>query len=62
LITARRNPNMVILLAFLAAGRPDWGLVAVAGWTVASLAVHGVQLLQALWNRARGQPVVSWLA
>jgi phosphatidylglycerophosphate synthase len=62
LITARRNPNMVILLAFLAAGRPDWGLIAVAGWTVASLAVHSVQLIQALAARATGRPVKSWLA
>ncbi|HEX9953900.1 MAG TPA: CDP-alcohol phosphatidyltransferase family protein [Allosphingosinicella sp.] len=62
LITARRNPNMVILLAFLIAGRPDWGLIAVAGWTVASLLVHGVQLVQALAVRAKGRPVTSWLA
>jgi phosphatidylglycerophosphate synthase len=62
LITARRNPNMVILLAFLIAGRPNWGLVAVAVWTLASLLVHGVQLAQALLARSRGRPVVSWLA
>jgi len=62
LVTARRNPNMVILLAFLAVGRPDWGLLAVAGWTVASLVVHAVQLVQAMAARARGEQVVSWLA
>lgn len=62
LVTARRNPNMVILTAFLAAGRPDWGLVAVAAWTLISLAVHIVQLAQALAARAAGRPVVSWLA
>jgi phosphatidylglycerophosphate synthase len=62
LITARRNPNMVILLAALIAGRPDWGLVAVAAWTLISLVVHLVQLIQAMAARARGQPVVSWLA
>ena len=62
LITARRNPNMPILLAFLCIGRPDWGLIAVAAWTVASLAVHLVQLLQALAARARGRAVTSWLA
>ncbi|HET9638606.1 MAG TPA: CDP-alcohol phosphatidyltransferase family protein [Allosphingosinicella sp.] len=61
LVTARRNPNMVILLAALIAGRPDWGLVAVAGWTLLSLAVHMVQLLQAMATRAAGRPVVSWL-
>jgi phosphatidylglycerophosphate synthase len=62
LIAARRNPNMVILLAFLIAGRPDWGLIAVAAWTLVSLAVHAVQLIQAIAARAAGRPVVSWLA
>src|SRR3546814_10954089 len=40
LITARRNPTMVILFASLLVGRPAWGLVAVAGGTWMSLAVH----------------------
>lgn len=62
LITARRNPNMPILLVGLAIGRPDWGLVAVAIWTVLSLAVHLVQLVQALLARAAGRRIVSWLA
>ncbi len=62
LVTARRNPNMVILLVFLIAGRPDWGLVAVAAWTLASLAVHTIQLAQAMAARAAGRPVMSWLA
>ena len=62
LVTARRNPNMVILLASLIARRPDWGLVAVAGWTLLSLLVHAVQLAEALAARARGLTIVSWLA
>ncbi|HEX8513181.1 MAG TPA: CDP-alcohol phosphatidyltransferase family protein [Allosphingosinicella sp.] len=62
LITARRNPNMVILLAALIVGRPDWGLVALAAWTLISLVVHMIQLLQAMAARAAGRPVVSWLS
>jgi phosphatidylglycerophosphate synthase len=62
LVTARRNPNMPILLAGLAIGRPDWGLVAVAAWTVLSLLVHLVRLGQAMAGQAAGRPVVSWLA
>ncbi len=62
LITARRNPNMVILLASLIVGRPDCGLLAVAAWTLLSLAVHIVQLAQAMAARKAGRPVVSWLA
>ena len=61
LITARRNPNMVILLASLIAGRPDAGLVAVAAWTLISLAVHAVRMIQAMLVQARGTPVKSWL-
>ena len=62
LVTARRNPNMVILFAALLIGRPDWGIVAVAIWTMISLAVHLVRLLQATMVARAGTPVVSWLA
>lgn len=62
LVTARRNPNMVILFAGLLVGRPDWGIVAVAAWTALSLIVHLVRLFQAMAVRARGGTIVSWLA
>ena len=62
LITARRNPNMLILFASLLVGRPDWGLLAVVWWTALSCLFHFVRLLQAYARRARGQEVVSWLA
>jgi phosphatidylglycerophosphate synthase len=62
LIAARRNPHMVILAASLAAGRPDWGLIAVAAWTAASLLVQASRLVQALAARAKGRAVTSWLA
>jgi phosphatidylglycerophosphate synthase len=61
LITARRNPNMIILLGALIVGRPDWGLVAVAAWTLVSLLVHLVRLAQAMAEKARGRAVMSWL-
>ena len=61
LITARRNPNLLILSASVLVGRPGLGIVAVAWWTVASLLVHAVRLLQAAWARRRG-PLRSWLA
>ena len=61
LVTARRNPNMVILTASLLFARPDAGLVLVAWWTIVSLIFHGVRLAQASERAARGQPVVSWL-
>lgn len=61
LVTARRNPNMVILLFCLALGRPDLGIELVALWTILSLIFHAVRLAQANARRDRGQPVISWL-
>jgi phosphatidylglycerophosphate synthase len=60
-ITARRNPNLVILTAFALLGRPDWGLIAVAWWTVICLVLHGLQLVHALIAR-RSAPLESWMA
>ncbi|MGN6376844.1 MAG: CDP-alcohol phosphatidyltransferase family protein [Sphingomonas sp.] len=62
LITARRNPNMVILFFLLLVGRPDWGIIGVAVWTALSLVVHFVRLMQAVAVRARGGAITSWLA
>jgi phosphatidylglycerophosphate synthase len=61
LITARRNPNMVILVAALLFRRPDVGLELVALWTLLSLIFHAVRLAQASEQATRGQKIVSWL-
>jgi hypothetical protein len=61
LVTARRNPNMVILVAALLVGRPDSGLVLVAWWTIVSLIFHAVRYAQASERAARGQKITSWL-
>ncbi|WP_091742028.1 CDP-alcohol phosphatidyltransferase family protein [Phenylobacterium immobile] len=60
LITARRNPNLLLLTLSCLIGRPDMGIIAVAIWTAASLAVHFAQLAQAAMA-PRGS-LVSWLA
>jgi hypothetical protein len=62
LITARRNPNMIILVGALLFGRPDAGLVGVAWWTIVSLFFHAVRLAQATEQAARGKPITSWLS
>jgi len=62
LVTARRNPNMVILVGSLIFGRPDMGLELVALWTVVSLIFHALRLAQANAAAERGRSVVSWLA
>ncbi len=61
LVTARRNPNMVILVAALLVGRPDSGLVLVAWWTIISLIFHAVRYAQASERAARGVKITSWL-
>lgn len=61
LITARRNPNMIILFVSVIVARPDLGLAAVAWWTVISCLFHVVRLLQAMLVKARGGEVRTWL-
>lgn len=62
LIGARRNPNMVILFAAMLFSRPDIGIVAVAIWTIFSLAFHAVRLAQAGLLRSKGVALRSWLS
>ena len=60
LITARRNPNLILLTVSALAGRPDLGFVAIAAWTAVCLIVHAVQVLQGL--AAPKGSIVSWLS
>lgn len=61
LITARRNPNMVLLIVAMLFSRPDLGLIAIAVWTALSLLFHLVQLLQAEYSVSRGREITSWM-
>ncbi len=61
LITARRNPNIVILLVSVLLGRPDIGLIAVAWWTVLCCLFHAVRLIQAEPRFRRDKALRSWL-
>jgi phosphatidylglycerophosphate synthase len=61
LITARRNPNMVILFVALLFGRPDLGLEWVAWWTILSCIFHAVRLAQGIFRKRSGRQIVSWL-
>ncbi|MDR6286624.1 phosphatidylglycerophosphate synthase [Methylopila jiangsuensis] len=60
LITARRNPNLLILTPFALIGRPDLGMQIVVVWIVICFVVHLAQIVQALAARRRG-PITSWL-
>jgi phosphatidylglycerophosphate synthase len=59
-ITARRNPNLILLSFATLMGRPDVGLVLVAVWTAICLGFHAVRLLQALFQRWRGASIHEW--
>jgi phosphatidylglycerophosphate synthase len=60
-ITARRNPNLILLTLFTLFAKPDWGLLAVAIWTVICLLIHGVQLIQAFSAKRKNGDLVSWM-
>ena len=60
LITARRNPNLLLLTACTLVGRPDVGFTLVAIWTAACFLVHAVQILQGL--AAPKGSIQSWLS
>lgn len=61
LITARRNPSLILLTISALAGRPDLGLVAVAGWTLLSSLFLLARLTVAWGQKQRGKPLSSWL-
>ncbi len=62
LITARRNPNLIILTLFALAGLPDAAYLALAAWIIISFDVHTVRYLQAFVLRKNGAAIGSWLA
>jgi phosphatidylglycerophosphate synthase len=62
LITARRNPCLILLTMSLLAGRPDWGFVAVTAWSVLTSLVLVLRLLQAALTRLTTGPLNSWLS
>ena len=62
LITARRNPCLVILTLCLLAGAPAAGFALVALWTVLSSLVMLARLGVAAGSRIRRGPLQSWLA
>ena len=62
LVTARRNPCLVILTISALIGRPDWGFVAVVFWTILTTLFLVLRTLQGLVARLRSGPLQSWLS
>jgi phosphatidylglycerophosphate synthase len=60
LITARRNPCMILLTVGVLGGRPGWGLFAVTIWTVATSLFLIIRLLMAAKSRLVAGPIRSW--
>jgi len=61
LVTARRNPNMILLTLAALGGRPDIGLLAVAFWTVFTTLLLIFRLAQGGFAHFRRGPLQSWL-
>jgi hypothetical protein len=62
LITARRNPNLILLTLSLMIARPDWGFIAVTFWSVVTSAVLVFRLAHAFLVRLKQGPLSSWLS
>ena len=61
LVTARRNPCLIIMTVALLAGRADWAFYGVAWWTAGSSALMALRLGYAVVARLRHGPLRSWL-
>lgn len=62
LVTARRNPCLILLTLSVVIGRPDWGFIAVVCWTALTSVILVLRLLQAVVARLRYGPLDSWLS
>jgi len=62
LITARRNPCMILLTLGTVTSRPDLGLEAVTLWTLLSSLFLVLRLAMAWYRRISSGPLTSWLA
>lgn len=62
LVTARRNPNLLILTWSWAVDANDTGLILVAVWTGLSSLILGVRTMSAFVQKRRGHPVQPWLS
>ncbi len=61
LVTARRNPCLILLTLFYLSGRPDLGFLGVAFWTGATTLFLLFRLFYALYEKSRHGSLRSWL-
>lgn len=61
LITARRNPNLILMTSCWLAGRPDIGLLLVVGWHAVSTLFLAWRVVLAWLTRRREGRLTSWM-
>jgi len=62
LITARRNPCLILLTAGYFVGLPGWGLFAVTVWTVTTSIFLVIRLLMAIKTKLAGGSIRTWFS
>lgn len=62
LVTARRNPNLILLSLSILVAKPEWGFVAVVFWSVFTSMILVLRLLYAVMIRLTQGPLSSWLS
>lgn len=62
LVTARRNPCLILLTLSFLVGRPDWGFIAVTFWSALTTLILLLRLIQAFFTRMAKAPLNSWLS
>ena len=62
LVTARRNPCLILLTLSLLVGKPEWGFIAVTFWSALTTLILVLRLLQASIVRLGNGPLSSWLS
>jgi phosphatidylglycerophosphate synthase len=61
LVTARRNPNLILLTAAALTGHGDLGLLAVAIWTAVTSLFLMIRLGMAFFTRITSGPLKTWM-
>ena len=62
LVTARRNPCLILLTLSVLIGKPEWGFIAVTFWSALTSLVLLLRLIQAFIVRLSGGRLSSWLS
>jgi phosphatidylglycerophosphate synthase len=62
LVTARRNPCMILLTLSALVGKPEWGFITVTFWSALTTLIMALRLIQAAIVRLSHGRLNSWLS